>query len=193
MENNRTIELLEESRNRMHRLVDERYDELMECLVEGKSISAKPRTLSLTSPPFLFKGEKPAALTLKDGQIIPTPTWKSVALTILKACNDEPEMHQRLMDIRGSVAGRTRFILASSPDGMNMPLKIDDELYFEGKFDSEFLMKMMTERVLDRIGYDYSEFSIMLRPNGQTEDVDAEKTECSIDEDESDGFAMSMM
>lgn len=74
---------------------------------------------------------------------------ESVALAVLKACNNEPEMHQRLMNIRGSVAGRTRFILSDTPTDMNAPLEIDEGLYFEGKFDSEYMMKMLTKRILD--------------------------------------------
>lgn len=108
-----TIELLEESRSRMHRLIDERYDELLGSLADGRRISENPRTMALTSSPFLFKGEKPVSLTMRDGRTIPTPTWKSVALAVLKDCNNEPEMHQRLMNLRGSVAGRTRFILSA--------------------------------------------------------------------------------
>ena len=192
MEQEKTIELLEESRNRMHQLVDERYDELLGCLVDGRRVSEKSRTLPLTSSPFLFKGEKPAALTLSDGQRIPTPTWKAVARTVLKVCNDEPEMHQRLLNLRGSVAGRTRFILTDSPDGMNTPLKIDEGLYFEGKFDSEYLMKMMTVRVLDRIGYDYSGITVTLRPDVQTEFFDEEPAEVQ-DENEGGGFGIQLM
>lgn len=186
-------ELVNESRNRMHQLVDKRCDELLDCIENGTCIFDKPRMLSLSSPPFLFKGEKPSALVMKDGQIIPTNTWKSVATTILKACNDEPEMHKRLMNIRGSVAGRSRFILTGSPDEMNVPLKIDEELYFEGKFDSEYLMKMMTERVLKPIGYDYSDINIMLRPNQHTEIEDLENTEKITCEDENEGFTIQMM
>ena len=40
---------------------------------------------------------------------------------------------------------------ASYFKGMN---KIDDGIYFESYFDTEYLLKMMKERVLDRVGYD---------------------------------------
>lgn len=186
-------EMVNESRNRMHQLVDKRCDEILDFIENGTSFSNKPRMLSLSSPPFLFKGTKPSAIVMKDGQIIPTNTWKSVAIAILKACNDEPKMHERLMGIRGSVAGRSRFILTGSPDEMNVPLKIDEELYFEGKFDSEYLIKMMTERVLKPIGYDYSDITIMLRPNEQTNVEVLEDTEEITQENEGDGIIIQTM
>lgn len=101
-------------------------------------------------------------------------------------------MHQRLMNLRGSVAGRTRFILAADPDSMDVPLKIDDDLYFESKFDSEYLMKMMTERVLNVIGYDYSGITVTLRPDGHTKIAEADTVEIS-DEDECEGFGIQML
>ena len=132
-------------------------------------------------------------LTLPDGQTIPTPTWKSVALAVLKACNNEPEMHQRLMNIRGSVAGRTRFILSDTPTDMNAPLEIDEGLYFEGKFDSEYMMKMLTKRILDRIGYDYSGITVTLRPTDPVGIIETDEPEEILDEDETEGFGMQMM
>jgi len=38
---------------------------------------------------------------------------------------------------------------------MDVPLKVDDDIYFEGKFDTESLLKVLTERVLRPAGYDY--------------------------------------
>lgn len=106
---------------------------------------------------------------------------------------DKPEMHQRLMNIRGSVAGRTRFILSDSPSEMNVPLKIDEELYFEGKFDSEYLMKMLTKRVLDRIGYDYSGIVVTLRPSDYIGAAETDEPAEIADEDEAEGFGMQLL
>lgn len=193
MEHKKAIELLEETRTRMHRFIDEQYDELLDRLTSGEGISVKPRELPLKAYPPLFRGEKPELLTFPDGQTIPTPTWKSVAWAVLKACNDKPEMHQRLMNIRGSVAGRTRFILSDSPSEMNVPLKIDEELYFEGKFDSEYLMKMLTKRVLDRIGYDYSGIVVTLRPSDYIGAAETDEPAEIADEDEAEGFGMQLL
>ena len=164
-------EMINDSRTRMHQLIDKRFDELLDSIENGKSILPETEILSLSSPPFLFKGEKPSAVIM-NGNIIPTPTWKLVVTTILRACNNEPTMHNRLMELRGSVSGRSRYILSNCPKDMNVPLKIDDDLYFEGKFDSEYLIKMMTERVLKPIGFDYDKIDIVLRPREQKQDME---------------------
>ena len=39
---------------------------------------------------------------------------------------------------------------------MDVPLKIDEGLYFEGKFDTEALLTMMEKKVLEPVGYDFS-------------------------------------
>lgn len=43
---------------------------------------------------------------------------------------------------------------------MDVPLKIDEGLYFEGKFDTEALLTIMIKKVLKPIGYDYSQIII---------------------------------
>lgn len=171
MDKNLIREMINDSRTRMHQLIDKRFDELLDSIENGKSILPETEILSLSSPPFLFKGEKPSAIIM-NGNIIPTPTWKLVVTTILRACNNEPTMHNRLMELRGSVSGRSRYILSDCPKDMNVPLKIDDDLYFEGKFDSEYLIKMMTERVLKPIGFDYDKIDIVLRPREQKQDME---------------------
>lgn len=171
MDKNLIREMIKDSRTRMHQLIDKRFDELLDSIENGKSILPETEILSLSSPPFLFKGEKPSAIIM-NGNIIPTPTWKLVVTTILRACNNEPTMHNRLMELRGSVSGRSRYILSDCPKDMNVPLKIDDDLYFEGKFDSEYLIKMMTERVLKPIGFDYDKIDIVLRPREQKQDME---------------------
>ena len=40
------------------------------------------------------------------------------------------------MEMYRKVAGRWRTILGSSPEEMDVPIKVDEELYFEGKFDT---------------------------------------------------------
>lgn len=171
MDKNLIREMINDSRTRMHQLIDKRFDELLDSIENGKSILPETEILSLSSPPFLFKGEKPSAVIM-NGNIIPTPTWKLVVTTILRECNNEPTMHNRLMELRGSVSGRSRYILSNCPKDMNVPLKIDDDLYFEGKFDSEYLIKMMTERVLKPIGFDYDKIDIVLRPREQKQDME---------------------
>ncbi len=53
-----------------------------------------------------------------------------------KTCNEQPDIHERFMEMCGKVAGRWRTILGSSLEEMDVPINVDEELYFEGKFDT---------------------------------------------------------
>ena len=44
------------------------------------------------------------------------------------------------------VAGRWRTILGSSPEEMDVPLKVDEELYFEEEFDTRSDVKHVREK-----------------------------------------------
>ena len=61
----------------------------------------------------------------------------SLLPALLQTCNEQPDIHERFMEMCGKVAGRWRTILGSSPEEMDVPIKVDEELYFEGKFDTE--------------------------------------------------------
>lgn len=43
---------------------------------------------------------------------------------------------------------------------MDVPIQIDKELYFEAKFDTEALLTIMERKILEPIGYDFSEIMI---------------------------------
>ena len=51
---------------------------------------------------------------------------------------------------------RQRTILGKDPAGMDVPIQIDKDLYFEAKFDTEALLTMMEKKVLGPVGYDFS-------------------------------------
>ena len=61
----------------------------------------------------------------------------------------------------GKVAGRWRTILGSSLEEMDVPIKVDEELYFEGKFDTEAMLNMLEKKVLEPAGVDYSSIKIL--------------------------------
>ena len=84
-----------------------------------------------------MKGKYPVALTFASGEVVLTPTWKKVVQTILKHCNEQPDMHERLMQLRGKVFGRMRTIPGKVPEEMDVTLQIDKDLYVEAKFDTE--------------------------------------------------------
>ncbi len=89
----------------------------------------------------MLKGKRPVSVTFASGETVETPTWKKAVQTILKHCNGQPDMHERLMQLRGKVFGRQRTILGKDPEGMDVPIQIDKDLYFEAKFDTEALLE----------------------------------------------------
>lgn len=102
-----------------------------------------------------------------DTSRIETPTWRKVAQRILQTCNEQPDIHERFMEMCGKVAGRWRTILGSSPEEMDVPIKVDEELYFEGKFDTEAMLNMLEKKVLEPAGVDYSSIKIRYMGKGQ--------------------------
>ena len=67
----------------------------------------------------------------------------------------------------GKVAGRWRTILGSSSEEMDVPIKVDEELYFEGKFDTEAMLNMLEKKVLEPAEVDYSGIKIRYMAKGQ--------------------------
>lgn len=154
------IAMIEKAREELLQEVNRRCDDLIRRYQEEEQgISPKTevreRTLAWISPAAL-KGKRPVALTFASGEVVLTPTWKKVVQTILKHCNEQPDMHERLMQLRGRVFGRQRTILGKVPEEMDVPLQIDKDLYFEAKFDTEALLTMMERKILEPVGYDFS-------------------------------------
>lgn len=46
---------------------------------------------------------------------------------------------------------------------MDVPLMIDEDLYLEGKLDTEFILKIVKRDILDCVGYDYSGIGIVVQ------------------------------
>jgi len=163
------IDQIEKARKEMHKIIDQRFDNILLRLnaedfniTDGSSVCVH-RTLPLCLHPSIFKGQKPVSITFADGRTVEVPTWKKAVTEIMKECNADPVMHERLMDIRGKVMGKQRTILSASPDGMDVPLKIDDELYLEAKYDTETLLYVTTDRILRAIGFNYSDISVTIK------------------------------
>lgn len=111
----------------------------------------------------LFKGKRPIGIIFADGHRTENPTWKSVVEEVLKDCCKTPELHQKLMNLRGKVLGRNRVLLGSETGKMRSPVKIGEALYVETHYDAETLLRILTTRILDIIGYDYSEIRIAIK------------------------------
>lgn len=157
---------VERSRKRMHEVMDQKFDDFILNTACGdlteyleKGVYAKP----LLAPANMFKGTKPAAVILSGKRKIEAATWQRVVLTILLDCDSDPVRHEHLLALRNRIVGDFRWLLSDKPKEMRAPLKINEGLYFEGKFDTESLLLNLTKKILEPVRYDYSGIAILLR------------------------------
>lgn len=188
------IAMIEKVREELLQEVNQRCDDLIRRYQEEEQgISPKTevreRTLAWISPAAL-KGKRPVTLTFASGEVVLTPTWKKVVQTILKHCNGQPDMHERLMQLRGKVFGRQRTILGKVPEEMDVPLQIDKDLYFEAKFDTEALLTMMERKILEPVGYDFSGILIQYTERKQVMSEMPDTTQSENREDMPEGIQM---
>lgn len=157
--------------------VNEIFDRLLQTL-ESNGIQAGTLTENATQTqsrgvyesiyplsvnPGIFKGKKPTGVLFGEDGRVDVGTWKVVFREILQRCNEDPEKHVALMNLRGKISGRERVFLARESDGMRSPLKLSENLYVETHYDTETLLRIMTTRILDAVGYDYSGISVAIR------------------------------
>lgn len=138
-------EKLEELRDQLHRLVDERVDEIIQRLEAGESMTDRAWEHPLTASYSIFKGTKAVAVILPDGREVKCKTWHAVVETILKDCSTDPLMHKRLLSLTDCVNGNFRPLLSSTPERMTVPVKVDEGIYFESKLDTEQLLRVLVE------------------------------------------------
>lgn len=79
---------------------------------------------------------------------------------ILKDINRDETCHRQLLELRGKVSGKMRCFLQESPEGMDSPMAIDENIYFETKLDTESLLKFLVKRILPYLSYDWEPIKI---------------------------------
>lgn len=190
------IELIEKVRAELLQVVNQRCDDMIQMYQNGdpynrSEIRRRECCLGRISPSML-KGKRPVSVTFASGETIETPTWKKAVQTILKQCNGQPDMHERLMQLRGKIFGMQRTILGRDPAGMDVPIQIDKELYFEAKFDTEALLTMMEKKVLEPVGYDFSGIVIQYteKKPAISESLESVQEE-ALEEEQSGGMTLS--
>lgn len=148
---------IEHIRRECRQLVDSKFDALTSRVLEegGAELKEDERVLTLAAMPSAFKGKKPVSLILPGGAEVNTPSWKKAVTAILQDCNSDPRRHKWMLELRGRVFGNFRPLLAKTPEGMGAPLKIDEGLYWESKFDTEAMLRNLTDKLLSKVGYDY--------------------------------------
>ena len=158
---------VERCRTQLHQLIDGRLDAFMVRITCGDLLEyirdEAVRAVPLVSAPARCKGMKPVAVVFPDGSMVETSTWKKAAAAILRDCDADPSCHERLMEMRGRVIGNFRRLLAEDPNGMDAPLKINDGLYLESKFDTQALLDNLTQKILRRVGYDCGGIAVLYR------------------------------
>ena len=169
------VQELEKLREELVREIDEKIDRLIKDLKTTRGVDS---ATTATMPPRayesiyplsvgtgIFKGKRPTAVLFPNGQRKECPTWKRVMEEILKDCCLEAGKHQALMDLRGKILGRNRVLLGSETGKMRSPVKIEEALYVETHYDAETLLRILTTRILDEVGYDYSKLRIAVQAN----------------------------
>ncbi len=111
----------------------------------------------------IYKGKRPTGVIFPDGSRKESPTWKKVTEEILKDCCKDEAKHQSLMNLRGKILGRNRVLVGSETGKMRSPIKIDEALYVETHYDAETMLRILTTRILDSVGYDYSGIRITVQ------------------------------
>lgn len=160
-------QMAEERRKRLHEMIDSQYDEFINMLETGQPVKSTERVpMYLINNSILFKGEKPEEIIFADKRAVPVKTWREATAVLLSDCNNE--MHDKLAYLVGRVFGRQRAILAKNPDEMNVPIKVDSGIYFEGFFSTETLLDVLKKNIFDAVGYDYSGIRIRLRKSKNT-------------------------
>jgi len=160
------LEQLEASRTRMHRYIDEQYDELKARILCGEYVASITAMLEheypLDTADSTFKGKKPVSIHFSDGRSHQVKSWKEVAAILLQDCITNPECASRMYNIVGSYSGRKRIILDRTPERMDVPIFIAPNIYFEGKFDTQSLIYIL-KQIMDQCGYDHAGITLSVR------------------------------
>lgn len=151
----RTEESMEQLREELHAIVDQKIDDFLACLASRESRVKTEIELPITILPAYFKGKKPVSIIYPDGSEVYADKWKKVAYHLLHQCAEDECMRDRLRNISGKVYGRDRKLLSDNGNGMDVPLEFYPGMFFEAKFDTESLLKVITSRIFIPIGYNY--------------------------------------
>ena len=123
----------------------------------------QPFDIPLTMHPGYFKGKKPIAVVFPGERIVEAKTWKLVAKALLADCLLASSSREMMLYMRGKVLGRSRLLLAATPKGMDAPIQVAEGVYFESKFDTETLLRIITDLIFKPTRYDYRGIKIRIR------------------------------
>lgn len=156
-------DLIREIDSKIGQAIEKLKEEAAEQSIRPENPAKKYENIyPLNAGTGIFKGKRPTAILFPDGTRTESPTWKRVMEEILKDCCKDPGQHQTLMDLRGKILGRNRVLLGSEAGRMRSPVRIDEALYVETHYDTETLLRILTTRILDAAGYNYTSIRIAI-------------------------------
>ena len=106
MNDENTLEIIEQARRKVHETVNRRFDDLITLVQGGEFEIESDFELSLCDRPTYFKGKKPISVIYQDNTEFETPTWKKVAKQLLNECAGDAVMYDRLHRLCDKVSGR---------------------------------------------------------------------------------------
>ena len=177
-------EYAEQIRRELHETVDRQIDAFLNRMENGETVSTPETELPLSAMVAYFKGKKPVAVVYPDGTEVPVPTWKKAAVYLLRHCAEDEQMRGRLEGIRGKVFGKNRLLFGDSGYGMDVPLEVYPGMFLESKFDTETLLNVITKRIFDPIGYDYSSIRLKITDPAFKISEKAEEVQENLPEEE---------
>ena len=127
--------------------------------VERQRIEAYEVIYPISMNPAVFKGKKPTAIIFGNERVS-VSSWQKVLKEIILRCNAQPEYRKKLMNLRDKVSGRERVILSAKKSGMRRSFEIGTRLYIETHYDTETLLRILLTRILDEVGYNYSNITV---------------------------------
>ena len=161
---------LEAVRKRMIQEINTEFDLLMERVVSEGIVTEGPvpeepyeSRYPLTAGAGIFKGTKPTTVIFSGRTQVHVSTWKQVVAVVMEECLKSDQNRRKLVELRGSISGRKRLLLAKTGTGMRSPLKLCDGLFMETHYDTESLLNVLTSRILGAIQYDYSHIQVAIR------------------------------
>ena len=163
---------LQELKEELVREIDEKIEQIIEKLRnDGQTVFAGDNVpvrefesvYPLSAGTGIYKGKRPTGIVFAGGERVESATWKKVMEEILKDCCKDERKQKALMDLRGKILGRNRVLVGSETGKMRSPVKIDEALYVETHYDAETLLRILTTRILDEVGYDYSKIRIAVK------------------------------
>jgi hypothetical protein len=159
---------MQKTRSSLIDMINTRFDCVIaqvinqENLLYGAETVEPERRVPINANPSIFRKQKPIAIMFGEERIAAS-AWKDVYRTILFRCNQDPTYHDRLMNLRGSISAKGRPYLFDKREGMTHPTKIDEDLFAETHYSSCDMMRILVQRILAVIQYDYSNINIVLR------------------------------